>query len=407
MNYITKPIAFQAMAKPIGPICNLNCTYCYYLEKYKLYKDCNNFKMPDELLAKFVKQYIMAQEVPVVQFVWQGGEPTLLGIEYFEKIIQLQKKYALGKKIENSLQTNGTLLSDEWCVFLKKNNFLVGISVDGPEQIHDKYRPLKTGKPSFEKVMRGINLLRKHQIDFNTLTVVHNHNSKYPLEIYKFLKSIGSTYLQFIPIVERASSQPSANELKLVGPYDTSAQVTDWSVKPVDYGNFLISIFNEWVRNDVGSVFVQQFDATLANWVGENPGICVFTPTCGDAVVIEHNGDVYSCDHFVYPQYKLGNIQEESLLDLVQSEKQKKFGKIKQNTLPRQCIECDYAFACHGECPKHRFTKTSDGENNLNYLCAGYKKFYSHVHPYMQFMEEELEAKRAPANVMAWARNIR
>jgi len=406
MNYITKPIAFQAMVKPIGPVCNLNCTYCYYLEKHKLYKDSSSFKMSDELLEKFVKQYIMAQQVPAVQFVWQGGESTLLGLEYFEKIVKLQKKYALGKRIENSFQTNGTLLTDEWCAFFKKNNFLIGLSIDGPEAMHDKYRPMKTGKPSFEKVIRGIKLLHKHQVDFNTLTVVNDYNVKYPLEVYRFLKSIGSSYLQFIPIVERKNAQTSPSELSLVGPDDPSAQVTEWSVKPIDYGNFLISIFNEWVRNDVGTVFVQQFDATLANWVGENPGICVFSPTCGDAVVVEHNGDVYSCDHYVYPQYKLGNIKTNTLLDLTQSEKQRTFGQNKLKNLPKQCIECDYRFACHGECPKHRFLKTADGEDHLNYLCAGYKKFYTHVHPYMQFMEEELEAQRAPANVMQWARGI-
>ena len=403
MAFTIKPFSFQAMAKPIGPACNLNCTYCYYLEKQKLYKDTGSFRMSDELLDKFVKQYIGVQQVNTIQFVWQGGEPTLLGIDYFKKIIALQRKYAAGKKIENAFQTNGTLLDDQWCAFFKQHNFLVGISIDGPKHIHDAFRPFRNGTPSFGKVMMGILLLKKHQVEFNTLTVVHRQNARHALEIYNFLKFIGSGFLQFIPIVERTKNTPDPESLNLVGPDDTDSYVTDWSVRPEDFGNFLITIFNEWVLRDVGRVYVSQFDSALANWVGEPAGICVFSKTCGEAVVVEHNGDVYSCDHYVYPEYKLGNIRDKTLFGLVQSEKQQEFGQNKLKGLPKQCIQCEYRFACHGECPKHRFLKSKEGESGLNYLCSGYKKFFSHVDPFMQFMGDELKAQRPPSNVMNWA----
>jgi len=405
MTINNKPFAFQAMAKPIGATCNLNCTYCYYLEKQKLYKDSGSLKMSEELLEKFIKQYIAVQQVPVIQFVWQGGEPTLLGIDYFKNVLELQKKHSSGKKIENAFQTNGTLLNDEWCSFFKKNNFLVGISIDGPKHVHDLHRPFRNGTASFEKVMNGISLLQKHKVDFNTLTVIHRYNAHFATDIYNFLKLTGSGFIQFIPIVERIKKNPEPETLNLVGPDDQDALLTEWSVRPDDYGNFLISVFNEWVRQDVGKVFVQQFDATLANWVGESPGICVFSETCGDAIIVEHNGDVYSCDHFVYPGYKLGNINERTLFGLVKSEKQQEFGSKKLNNLPHQCISCEYRFACHGECPKHRFTKTANGDSGLNYLCNAYKKFFTHVHPYMQFMSDELKANRPPSNIMNWVQH--
>lgn len=398
-----KPFSFQAMAKPIGSACNLNCTYCYYLEKSKLYKGQGTSKMSDELLEKFVKHYMQVQEVPVIQFVWQGGEPTLIGLDFYKKAIEFQKKYAGGKRIENSFQTNGTLINDEWCHFFKENNFLVGVSIDGPEKIHNLHRPYSTGKATFSDVMRGINLLQKHKVEFNTLSVVHRYNSKYPIDVYRFLKDIGSKYLQFIPIIERKRIIESENELNLLLPDDAEGIVTEWSVLPDDFGNFLIKIFNEWVKKDVGKYYILQFDAALANWVGESPGICVFSETCGDAVVLEHNGDVYSCDHFVYPEYKLGNINEKTFFSLMKSDKQSDFARKKLYTLPKQCLACDYRFACHGECPKHRFLKTADGEQGLNYFCAGYKKFFAHVHPFMQYMTEELKANRPPSNVMKWS----
>jgi len=407
INNIQKPIAFQVMAKPISSTCNLNCTYCYYLEKEKLYAKTGSYRMNDAVLESFIKQYIEAQEIPVVTFVWQGGEPTLKGIEFYRRAVELQKKYANGRKIENALQTNGTLLNDEWCSFLKENSFLVGISIDGPRKIHDLHRPTKAGTSSYDKVIKGIELLKKHKIEFNTLTVVNSNSSQYPLEIYRFLKDLGSTYIQFLPVVERRAEKREANILSLISPdYKEEAHVTEWSVKPAAYGKFLITIFDEWVRNDVGRYFVQLFDVTLANWVGEDPGLCVFNETCGDALVMEHNGDIYSCDHFVYPEHSLGNLMETPLISLAKSAKQYVFGRNKLTSLPNYCIQCEYRFACHGECPKHRFATTPDGEPGLNYLCQAYKMFFSYVHPYMQFMGDELAQKRPPSNVMQWARKI-
>jgi uncharacterized protein len=403
--YLNKPIAFSAMAKPIGSICNLNCTYCYYLEKQKLYPHTSDHRISDELLEKYIKDYIEAQQVPSVSFVWQGGEPSLLGIGFFRKVIGLQQKYAGKKKVENSFQTNGTRLDDEWCRFFKEHNFLVGISIDGPEFIHDRYRVYKNGKPSFADVMKGIELLRKHKVEFNTLSVVQRHNSHYPLEVYRFLKEIGSGFIQFIPIVERETLAEPKDGVRLVPPgVRPDVRLTEWSVLPEDYGRFLTTIFDEWVRKDVGQYYVQVFDVTLANWVNEPPGLCVFSETCGNAVVLEHNGDIYSCDHFVYPEFKLGNIMDKSLVAMMQSPEQYNFGAGKLEKLPRYCIECDYRFACHGECPKHRFDYAPDGEYGLNYLCKAYKMFFSHVHPYMQFMGDELAKKRAPANVMQWTK---
>jgi uncharacterized protein len=400
-----RPLGFSVMAKPIGPICNLNCTYCYYLEKQNLYKDHSNFKMNDEILEKFIQGYIESQQLPTVGFLWQGGEPTLLGIDFFRKAVSLQKKHAGSKQIENSFQTNGTRLDDEWCRFLKQHNFLVGISIDGPEKLHNKFRVYKNGQPTFANVMYGIEMLKKHNVDFNTLSVVNSLNSKYPLEVYKFLKSIGSGFMQFLPVVERITDDISEVDLKLVpNSYKNQAKVTEWSVAPEEYGSFMISIFDEWVRKDVGRYYIQLFDTTLANWVGQPAGLCVFCETCGGALAIEHNGDIYSCDHFVYPQYLLGNIADTSLIEMAASEAQVKFGNDKLNTLTQQCIHCEYRFACHGECPKHRFMKTSEGEEGLSYLCSAYLKFFAHVHPYMQFMSDELSHNRPPANVMQWTK---
>ena len=401
------PTAYNVMAKPIGPICNMDCTYCYYLEKKKLYPDSGNFKMSYDTLENYVKQYIQSQNVPVVNFVWQGGEPTLLGIDFFEKVIEFQNRYAGKKSISNSFQTNGTLITDDWCRFFRKHNFLIGVSVDGPKHLHDPYRPTNRNTPTFDDVMRGIKLLKEHRVEFNTLTVVNKYNAQHPLEVYNFLKDIGSQYLQFIPIVERRSDKLPEDGLELVSPtYKGKAQVTEWSVEPLQFGRFLCSVFDEWVRKDVGKTYVQIFDVTLANWIGEMPGLCVFDETCGQAIVMEHNGDLYSCDHFVYPEYHIGNINDGPVQQIINSEKQQKFGRDKLDKLPGFCMECEYRFACHGECPKHRFEYTPDGEPGLNYLCKSYKMFFSHVHPYMQFMGDELNKKRAPANVMDWVRRM-
>jgi uncharacterized protein len=360
--------------------------------------------MGDELLEKFIKEYIEANEVPVVTFTWQGGEPTLMGIDFFKKAILLQKRYSRGRTIENAFQTNGTRLTDDWCKLFKDNNILVGISIDGKEHNHDHYRRTFSGAPTFRKVMDGINLLHKHNVEFNTLSTVNDYNARFASETYRFLKESGSSFMQFLPIVERASSEPVNDGLKLLAPIHGEASVTNWSVAPEEYGKFLISIFDEWVRNDVAKFFIQIFDATLANYTGENPGLCVFNDTCGDALAMEHNGDLYSCDHFVYPEYLLGNITETLLSRIVKSQQQVDFGIYKRNSLPRYCIYCDVRYACHGECPKHRFLKTPDGKPGLNYFCEGYKMFFKYVEPFMQFMAEELKNKRPPANVMKWCR---
>lgn len=403
---LRRPNAFHVMLKPSGPICNLNCTYCYYLEKRKLYPNTKQFRMSEDILETFTRQFIEAHEVPIVTFTWQGGEPTLLGLDFYRKAIDLQKKYSGGRKIENAFQTNGILLNDDWCKFFTDNDILVGISIDGEEHNHDHYRKTVSGAATFRRVMKGIELLHKNKVEFNTLSVVNDYNVHYSKETYRFLKKIGSGFIQFLPVAERSIGNKGSGELELVNPsFPGKAAVTHWSVDPEEYGRFLITIFDEWVRNDVARYFVQIFDATLANYVGENPGLCVFNDTCGDALVMEHNGDIYSCDHFVYPDYYLGNISETYLIDLVKSQKQFDFGIDKRNKLPAFCLRCDVRYACHGECPKHRFILTPDGKPGLNYLCKGYKLFFKHVEPYMEFMANELKNKRPPANVMQWIRN--
>lgn len=403
---LKQPDAFQVMLKPAGPACNLNCTYCYYLEKSMLFGSSPGTRMSDDLLENFTRQFIEAHQVPVVTFTWQGGEPTLMGLDFYKKALELQKKYASGKKIENAFQTNGTRLNDDWCKFFVDNDILVGISIDGEEHNHNRYRKTFSGGPTFARVMKGIEMLHRHDVQFNTLSVVNDYNAKYALETYRFLKKIGSGFMQFLPVVEFIAPDRPPGELRLIAPaHSANPVVTDWSVKPSEYGSFLVSIFNEWVRNDVARYFVQIFDATLANFVGENPGICVFNDTCGDALAMEHNGDVFSCDHFVYPEYYLGNINDTPLRELAKSQRQFDFGIAKRNTLPAYCLRCNVRYACHGECPKHRFMTTPDGAKGLNYLCEAYKMFFSHVEPYMQFMAKELKNKRPPANVMTWIRN--
>ncbi len=362
--------------------------------------------MSDELLETFIKQFIEGNEIPVVTFTWQGGEPALMGLDFFKKAIELQKKYSGGKRIENSFQTNGTLLNEEWCKFFTDNNILVGISIDGEEHNHDHFRKTGSGQPTFKSVMKAIELFRKYNVQFNTLSTVNSYNSEFATETYRFLKRIGSGFIQFLPVVERLSDATGNYPLELVAPvFGPSASVTGWSVDPEKFGRFLISIFDEWVRNDVAKYYVQIFDATLANYAGENPGLCVFNETCGDALVMEHNGDVFSCDHFVYPEYFLGNINDSPLISLVKKQEQFDFGIDKRNTLPVYCLQCDVRYACHGECPKHRFVLTQDGHPGLNYLCKGYKLFFKHTEPYMDFMAKELKNKRPPANVMQWLRN--
>lgn len=396
---------FQIMTKPMGPICNLDCTYCFYLEKENLYGGAaRNYRMRDELLESYIRQYIKSQNASVINFAWQGGEPTLLGVEFFQKVIELEAKYADGRQIQNAFQTNGTLLDDNWGEFLARNSFLIGLSVDGPAHLHDAYRVDKDGQPTHPRVMRGLNVLKKHGVEFNTLTVVNRLNSQHPLEVYRFLKEIGSQYLQFIPIVEEIAEEPNAQGLRLLKPYAPKTRVSEWSVDSLQWGVFLQTIFDEWVRQDVARTFVNLFDVALEAWLGMDPSLCVFSRKCGAALAMEHNGDLYSCDHFVYPENKLGNILEQPLVQLATQQQQIKFGEAKEKALPKFCRSCDVRFACNGECPKHRFLKTEDGESGLNYLCAGYKHFFHHIDPYMQFMANELRFQRPPANVMQWAR---
>ena len=407
----TRP--FHVMTKPIGPICNLGCKYCFYLEKENLYSD-RKWAMDDATLETYVRQYIKGQPGPQISFAWQGGEPTLLGVRFFRRVIELQAEHGDGRPIDNAFQTNGTLLDDEWGQFLAENKFLVGLSVDGPKPLHDAYRVGKNGESTHDQVMRGAGFLRKHGVEFNTLTVVNAANVGHPLEVYDFLKEAGSGFMQFIPLVEREATEDAPfkeMDLWLQGPpeLDTGeryfAPVAPWSVPAKAYGAFLGRIFDQWVREDVGRVFVQMFDVALGNWVkkylGQGGGsLCVFSETCGDALAIEHNGDVYSCDHFVYPKYKLGNVNRDRLVDLVASPQQRKFGTDKRDTLPRYCRECDVRFACHGECPKHRFTKTPDGEGGLNYLCPSYLSFFHHVDPHMKAMCDLLSRRMPPALLM-------
>ena len=390
------------MAKPAGPGCNLACEYCYYLEKKNLYKGDNSrmYEMSEELLERFISQYIESQTMPQVLFTWHGGEALLRSPSFFRKVVSLQKKYARGRHIDNCIQTNGILLNDEWCRFFRDNGWLVGVCIDGPERFHDRYRHSVNGKPSFSKVMRGIELLNRYGVEWNALAVVNDFNGDYPLEFYRFFKDIQCHYIQFTPIVERI--MPHSDGRHLACPADSDdLPLAPFSVKPKQWGDFLCAIFDEWVRNDVGQYYVQLFDSTLANWVGEQPGVCTLARTCGHAGVMEFNGDVYTCDHFVFPEYKLGNIRENTLIEMMYSDREQDFGEAKMKSLPRQCLECQYLFACNGECPKNRFLRSSDGESGLNYLCEGYYRFFDHVAPAMDFMKRELLAHRAPANIMA------
>jgi len=399
-----KNIGYHVMVKPIGPVCNLECKYCYYLDKYKLYPAERNWIMTEETLEIFIRQYIESQDIPEITFHWQGGEPTLAGIEFFKKALSYQKKYANGKHIYNALQTNGTQLDDEWCELFNQNNILVGLSIDGPEDIHNQMRLEKNGSGSFLEVMKGLGLLRKHDIDFNTLTCVHKYNSSYPEVIYKFLKDIGSRFIQFIPIVERTLNN---NCHEIIPPYPIfkgESVVADWSVNSLGFGKFLSSIFDQWIRKDVGKYFIQVFDVTLESWLGLKSGLCIFDETCGHALALEHNGDLYSCDHYVFRENYLGNIMQTDMRSLVDSNAQIKFGRNKKGALPTCCKECQFLFACNGGCPKNRFLTTSIGEHGLNYLCEGYKHFFTHVTPYMNFMAHELQNRRPPTNVMKWAK---
>jgi uncharacterized protein len=367
------PPRIHVLTKPTGAICNLDCSYCFFLDKEQLYPG-SKFRMTDEVLETYIRQLIESHKTPQVTVAWQGGEPTLMGVDFFRKAIAYQEKYRKpGMTFENTLQTNGTLLNDEWCEFFKENNYLIGLSLDGPRELHDANRVDKAGRPTFDKVMKGVRLLQKHGVEYNILTTVNRVNADHPLEVYRFLRDeVKTTWIQFIPVIERVNQDGRTL-------YQDGTTVSENSVLPEQFGNFLITIFDEWVRKDVGKIFVQTFEAAVRSWLDLPTGMCFFSPTCGYGVALEHNGDLYSCDHFVEPDYLLGNIQEISMAEMVSSDRQFKFGQDKLNTLPKYCRDCEVRFACHGECPKNRFILTPDGEPGLNYLCAGYKAFFTHI----------------------------
>jgi uncharacterized protein len=421
------------MAKPTGAICNLDCKYCFFLSKEALYPG-SPFRMTDDVMEAYVKQIIESQQAPQVTLAWQGGEPTLMGLDFFRHVMEVVKKYARpGLTINHTIQTNGTKLNDEWCEFFRQHNFLVGLSLDGPKEMHDAYRVDKRGEGTFDQVWAAAQLLQRHEVEFNILCTVHAANGDHPLEVYRFFRDeLGTDFIQFIPIIERATPEllPIANigwgdydktstpvgadlRVRPVGEelpiaksskrplYTTQGNlVTERSIKAEQWGNFLIAIFDEWVRNDVGKVFIQLFDSSLGSWVGQGASLCIHRETCGDALALEHNGDLYSCDHFVEPDYFLGNIQTDHMIELVASDQQRKFGDDKRDTLPRYCLECPVRFACHGGCPRNRFIQTPDGESGLNYLCAGYKAFFTHVDRPMKIMAQLLRSRRYADEVM-------
>jgi uncharacterized protein len=390
------PPAFHLLAKPTGSTCNLDCAYCFFLEKEKLYPG-SRARMNEELLERYIRQLIEAHRSPEVTIAWQGGEPMLMGLEFFRRAVELANEHARpGMTIAHTIQTNGTKINGDWARFFKENRFLVGLSIDGPRELHDAYRRDKAGKPTFDRVMRGLSALREQGVEWNALTTVHAANAAHPVEVYRFLRDdCGAGFVQLIPIVER----PTENGV----PY--GAAVTDRSVTAGQWGAFLNGVFEEWVRRDVGEVYVQMFDVALANWYGEPSGLCVHSATCGSALAMEFNGDVYACDHFVEPGYLRGNIAERPLVEIVGSPEQRRFGQDKRDSLPQYCLACDVRFACHGGCPKDRFIATPadatpPGEPGLNYLCAGFKDFFHHIDAPMRRMCQLLREDRAPAEIV-------
>lgn len=389
------------MAKPVGSLCNLACRYCYYTEKGKLYSGQHRHMMSDELLERFVRQYMEMQTTPDVLFTWHGGEPLMRPVAFYRRALELQRKYAAGRHVDNAIQTNGTLVTDEWASFFRENNFLVGVSIDGPQEFHDEYRKSRSGRPSFRQVVQGIRILNRYGVQWNAMAVVNDFNGDYPLDFYHFFKEQGCRYIQFTPVVERYYRHPDGR--MLASPIEgATAEVTDFSVGAEQWGDFLCALFDEWVRHDVGEYFVQLFDSTLAGWMGVEPSVCSLAPVCGHAGAMEFNGDVYACDHYVFPEFKLGNIFRKTLSEMMYSPEQLQFGANKRQLLTRQCRECEFLFACHGECPRNRFALSVDGEAGHNYLCAGYRKFFRHAAPYMDFMKYCLQHDRAPAEVMRW-----
>jgi uncharacterized protein len=410
------PRNFHVMAKPAGSTCNLDCKYCFYLSKEHLQNGPGTGEMDDETLDLFVQQYIQGVTGPEVVFSWQGGEPTLRGLDFFRRVVALQKKYAkANQRVENDLQTNGVLLNEEWAAFLKENKFLVGLSIDGPRELHDYYRVNKGGAPTFDKVVAAAKLLRRHGVRFNTLTCVHRINASRPLDVYRFLRrELNSTYIQFIPIVEPKNFETHApqardqSRLPIVGtlaahPGHPESVVTDWSVDPNEYGYFLSRVFDEWLRKDVGKVLVSHFETLIAQHMGMHSQMCIYSEFCGKNVVVEHDGSLYSCDHYVYPEYRLGMLREKPLEQMVFSPTQVRFGYAKSETLPRYCLECPFKTDCWGECPRNRLIRTPNGESGLNYLCSGLRRFFKHVLPEVERIAAEIRRREKMASVQRHA----
>jgi uncharacterized protein len=390
------PKGIHVLAKPIGPVCDIKCDYCFYLEKRGLYGSAERYRMPDEVLAKYIEQYVEAQPTPIVEFVWHGGEPTLLGVDFFRRVVDLQKPFRERKEIRNSLQTNALHLDDEWCEFFKANAFFVGVSLDGPKEIHDRYRKDRHGRGTFDRVMRGVRLLQKNDVEFNALACVGRETAYRPLDVYRFFKDSGINYIQFTPIVEREPDEATkVIKFWLARPSrldreEPNTRVTPWTIEPEKYGDFLIAIYEEWVRNDVGSVFVMNFEWALNAWLGEGSPVCIFSRQCGRAIAMEHDGSVFACDHYVYPEYRLGNVLDDDLGHMVEASVASGFGPHKEKLLPRYCGECEVLEACWGGCPKHRFAKSPYGETGLHYLCPSYKKFFTHIRKYLRAMTQLL-----------------
>ncbi|MGE5320721.1 MAG: anaerobic sulfatase maturase [Hyphomicrobiaceae bacterium] len=405
----TSQPSYHLLAKPAGAACNLGCQYCFFLSKENLYQDESHL-MDEATLETYIKQLMESSPGPQVDVAWQGGEPMLRGLDFYKRSVQLAEKYRKPhQRILHTLQTNGTLVNDEWAAFFKANNYLIGLSIDGPRAMHDTYRVSKKGEGSFDDVIRGWNCLKKHSVDVNILCTINAANADHPLEVYRFFRDeLQAEYIQLIPIVERATVDTIAFANRGWGGLKGTDRplykqegnlVTERTVTAEQFGKFLIGIFDEWVRRDVGKIFVTTFDIALGSWLGQH-NACIVSPTCGNALVLEHNGDVYSCDHFVEPNYRLGNIKETTLQALVASEKQRRFGQNKYDTLPKYCKKCPVLFACYGECPRNRFIKTPDGEEGLNYLCAGYKAFFTRIDPSMKTMANLLRQGRYADEIM-------
>jgi uncharacterized protein len=399
-----QPQGIHIVAKPIGPKCNLDCEYCFYLEKQALFSKGEDYVMSDEVLVAYITKYITLQPTPVVGFVWQGGEPTLLGLDFYKRVVELQRPYADQKEVTNSIQTNGTLLDDDWCEFLKENNFLVGLSLDGPQEIHDRYRKDKGGKGSFDKVMRGMELLKKHGVEFNIMATVGRDTAYKPLEVYRFFKEWGVEFIQFAPVIERvAGADERQLGLKLAGPStlarNENVAVTEWSVEPEVYGDFLIAVFDEWVRNDVGTTTVMNFEWALNSWIGNTSPVCQFAHSCGKAIMMEHNGDLYACDHSMYPEFRLGNIVQDNPVELAENSVARGFG-VKDANLPDSCHDCQVLKACWGGCPKHRFVKPYDNGLDRYYLCEGYRKYFLYIRKYLNGIIQLLENGLPASHIM-------